>query len=240
MGRRPESPKRRRRSATTRARTTSVAERTRARRRVYRRLEAFDRRLLEEGAARLAGIDEAGRGALAGPVAAAAVVLPRNSRLIGVDDSKKLAEAEREALFVEITRKALAVGLAFAQPGLIDRRNVLNATLQAMARALESLRLEPELVVVDGRDRIDVPCRVISIEGGDGKSLSVAAASIVAKVARDRLMRKLHRAYPAYNFLSNKGYGTKEHLEAIQRNGMSAAHRRSYRVNAVADTPSLF
>lgn len=189
----------------------------------------------------LAGVDEAGRGALAGPVAAAAVILPVGSDLLGVNDSKQLSRAEREEAFTAILRKALAVGLSFSQPRVIDARNVLNATLEAMRRAIENLRVRPDVVILDGRDRIaELPERVIAITGGDGKSLCIAAASIVAKVARDRVMARLHREHPAYNFLSNKGYGTREHIDAILRNGMSAVHRKSYRIGPVAELPSLF
>jgi ribonuclease HII len=171
---------------------------------------------------------------------AAAVVLPRDSELLGVDDSKKVAEDERERLFDDIAAKSLAIGIAFSHPDLIDRRNILNATLMAMARAACNLRVEPDVVLIDGRDRIELPWRVIAVKKGDGLSLSIAAASIVAKVARDRLMRKLHRKHPTYNFLNNKGYGTKDHLEAIERHGLLVEHRRSYLSKTVENLPSLF
>ncbi|MFQ5510956.1 MAG: ribonuclease HII [Candidatus Krumholzibacteriia bacterium] len=207
---------------------------------MYRRLEAFDRELVATAGAPLAGIDEAGRGALAGPVVAAAVILPPGSRLLGVNDSKALREDEREGLFLEIVRTARAVGIAFSQPVTIDRNNILNATLMTMARAYHNLHTQAAVVLLDGRDHIDIPGRVVSVVGGDGKSLSIAAASVVAKVARDRVMRRLHKRHPAYNFIVNKGYGTREHLDAIRRHGMTPLHRRSYRVNAVEKMPSLF
>ncbi|UCG51969.1 MAG: ribonuclease HII [Candidatus Latescibacterota bacterium] len=207
---------------------------------MYRRLEAFDRGYLREGEDLLAGLDEAGRGALAGPVVAAAVILPRDSGLLGVDDSKRLTESRRETLFSDIVGKALSVGISVGQPSLIDTRNILNATLIAMARAVRNLGIRPATVLVDGRDRIQYPAKVISVIGGDRKSLAVAAASIVAKVTRDRLMRRLHKRYPAYNFLNNKGYGTKEHLNAISRYGTVPAHRKSYRLKSVEKSLSLF
>ena len=209
------------------------------RRRKYVELESYDDGCLRPGE-RLAGADEVGRGALAGPVVAAAVILPRASELVGVDDSKRLTEEERERLFPLILGKAVAVGISFSHPSVIDRENVLNASLMALARAVENLRVPADLVLLDGRDRIDIPGRIVPVVGGDRMSLSIAAASIVAKVTRDRLMRKLHKLHPVYNFISNKGYGTREHLDAIQRHGMTAVHRRSYCLSAVENAPSLF
>jgi ribonuclease HII len=185
-------------------------------------------------------LDEAGRGALAGPVVAAAVILPWDSGLEGVNDSKLLTEKQRESLFPEIVSKALSVGIGVGHPALIDNRNILSATLDVMGRALRNLKLTPAVTLIDGRDRIESATTVISVIGGDRKSLSIAAASIVAKVSRDRLMRRLHKRFPAYNFFKNKGYGTREHLEAIGRHGMIAAHRKSYRIKTVEKTPRLF
>ena len=207
---------------------------------LYARLDAFDRGYSTEGAKILAGVDEAGRGALAGPVVAAAVILPRDSGLVGVNDSKRVSESQREALFPEIVKTALAVGIGIGNPRLIDSRNILNATLTAMARAIGCLRITPSIVLVDGRDRVECEVPVIPVIGGDRRSLSIAAASIVAKVTRDRLMRRLHARYPAYNFLENKGYGTREHLEAISRHGMIPDHRKSYRLKTVEKTERLF
>ena len=207
---------------------------------LYACLDAFDRGYLTEGAESLAGVDEAGRGALAGPVVAAAVILPRDSGLVGVNDSKRVSETQREALFPEIVRTALSVGIGIGNPRLIDSRNILNATLSAMARAISNLRVLPSIVLVDGRDRVESRIPVIPIVGGDGRSLSIAAASIVAKVTRDRLMRRLHARYPVYNFLENKGYGTREHLDAISRHGMIPDHRKSYRLKTVEKTERLF
>jgi ribonuclease HII len=209
-------------------------------RRKYEALESYDRECLQRDADVLAGTDEVGRGALAGPVVAAAVVLPRDSGLVGVNDSKTLAEDEREALFSVIVGKALAVGISFSHPLEIDRRNVLNASLSAMARAVVNLRITPDIVLVDGRDGIELSSRVVPVVGGDGKSLAIAAASVVAKVARDRLMRRLHKRHPVYNFLSNKGYGTKDHIDALLAHGMAPIHRRTYCAAVVEKQPSLF
>ena len=206
----------------------------------YDLLEMFDRKYLPGGTRHLAGLDEAGRGALAGPVVAAAVILPPDSGLIGVDDSKRLSEKQRESVFSVIVEKALAVGIGVGHPTLIDDKNILVATLIAMSRAALSLRVEPSVILVDGKDRFESPAHVVPVVGGDRHSLSVAAASIIAKVARDRMMRRLHEKHPAYNFLSNKGYGTREHLEAIERLGMTDVHRKSYRVKTVEKTPRLF
>jgi ribonuclease HII len=229
----PESRKRGRRRASSSAGDGAVAG-------LYRRLREFDRSFLAGGEGPLAGVDEAGRGALAGPVVAAAVVLPPESDLCGVNDSKRLTEAQRETLFPLIVKSALAIGIGVGRPQLIDSRNILNATVAMMARAIENLRMEPVVILVDGRDRVESRFRVIPVIGGDRKSLAVAAASIVAKVTRDRLMRRLHGRYPAYNFLENKGYGTREHLEAIERHGMIPEHRKSYRLKTIEKTLRLF
>jgi ribonuclease HII len=171
---------------------------------------------------------------------AAAVILPLGSNLIGVNDSKKLSEAQRETLFGDIVGTALSVGIGLGSPHLIDTRNILNATLAAMARAIANLRLAPSVVLVDGRDAVECPFPVVPVIGGDARSLSVAAASVVAKVTRDRVMRRLHSRYPRYNFLENKGYGTPEHLDAIARHGMIREHRKSYRLKTVEKTLRLF
>jgi len=178
-------------------------------------------------------VDEAGRGALAGPVVAAAVVLPPQAGLVGVDDSKRLRPETRQALYDQIMARAVAVAVALRDPLFIDRNNVLVATLSAMAEAVSSLEVTPQVILVDGRDAFEHSCRVVPVPGGDHKSLSIAAASIVAKVTRDRIMEKLHRRHPQYNFLANKGYGTKEHREAIRKHGFCAIHRRSYRIKGI-------
>ncbi len=192
------------------------------------------------GVRHLAGVDEAGRGALAGPVVAAAVVLPSSSGLDGVNDSKKIGEKDREALYFEILDRAISIGVAIGTPRRIDRYNILNATLFAMAKAVERLEVTPDVILIDGRDRINVPRMVIAIPGGDGKSMAIAAASIVAKVTRDRMMRRLHKRYPVYNFTRNKGYGTKEHLEAITKHGTVPEHRKTFRVKGIEKIDKMF
>jgi ribonuclease HII len=206
----------------------------------YRTLEAFDEGFLGHGGEAIAGVDEAGRGALAGPVVAAAVILPRNAGLVGLNDSKKLKEDEREMFFSRIVDLAVGVGVAVGHSSLIDRENILNATLITMARAVGNLRVRPDLILIDGRDGIEGVGNAAPIIGGDAKSLSIAAASVVAKVTRDRLMRRLHRKHPQYNFLSNKGYGTKEHLEAIDQHGLIPEHRRSYHMKVFDKNLDLF
>jgi ribonuclease HII len=191
------------------------------------------------GARRIAGVDEAGRGALAGPVVAAAVILPPHSGLVGVDDSKRLSEPFREQLFGAIVATATAVTISFGHPALIDERNILQATLMTMHRAVARLGIRPDMVLVDGRDAIDWDGPVAAVKQGDGKSLAIAAASVVAKVARDRMMRKLHNRFPQYNFVRNKGYGSREHLEAILANGTAPPHRRSFRLKVIENDPSF-
>ncbi|UCH82963.1 MAG: ribonuclease HII [Candidatus Latescibacterota bacterium] len=233
MAKRPESPRRKHRTGSSRRARQSPEER-------YGRLEAFDLDCLSGGENLLAGVDEAGRGALAGPVVAAAVILPRGSGLVGVNDSKRLSEAQRESLFASIVDKAVSVGIGVGHPNLIDSKNILNATLIVMARAIANLKEMPHMVLVDGRDSVVCPAQVVPVIGGDEKSLSIAAASIVAKVARDRLMRRLHRLHPGYNFENNKGYGTQEHLEAIERRGLTPIHRRSYHLKTIEKSATLF
>ncbi len=207
---------------------------------VYEALEAFDRRFIRPGVTHLAGVDEVGRGALAGPVMAAAVVLPPDSGLVGVKDSKKLSEESREVFYSLICDKALAVGIGIGTRELIDRDNILNATLFAMAEAIKKLDVKPDVVIVDGRETVKCTAPVIPVVRGDDQSLSIAAASIVAKVTRDRLMRQLHETYPVYNFLKNKGYGTREHLNAISQHGVIPEHRTSFRVKEIEKNVELF
>ena len=209
----------------------------------YSLLEQFDGEYSSLGRGKfrhIAGVDEAGRGALAGPVVSAAVILPHNPGLVGVDDSKKLTEARREGLFSKIVETATAVCIAVGQPALIDRENILRATLITMRRTVARIRPRPDLVLVDGRDAFSWGGPVIAVKKGDGRSLSIAAASIVAKVARDRLMRKLHSRFPEYNFSKNKGYGTREHLEAILAHGAASVHRASFHPKVVEKNLSMF
>lgn len=187
-----------------------------------------ERDLWSRGVRLVAGVDEAGRGPLAGPVVAGAVILPPGCRIFGLDDSKKLSEKKREALYEEIKQVAVAWNVGMASPEEIDRVNILQATYLAMRRALEGLEQQPHHLLVDALriPRASIPQD--GIIGGDGLSLSIAAASVMAKVTRDRLMTELHEVYPDYGFARHKGYGTKEHLEAIQTTGLSPIHRKSF------------
>lgn len=175
------------------------------------------------------GVDEAGRGPWAGPVCAAAVILKPRARLPkGLDDSKKLSAKRREALEVEIKAKALAWGVGFASVEEIARLNILHATGLAMCRAIEALEVKPVYALVDGNYRFPLPCEVKTVVGGDGISASIAAASILAKTARDRLMRELDGLYPGYGFASHKGYRAKVHADALLQLGPCDQHRLAW------------
>jgi len=177
----------------------------------------------------IAGVDEVGRGPLAGPVMAAAVILDPTDLPLGLDDSKKLSAKKRESLFYEITTKALDISIASASAEEIDAINIRQATHLAMRRALNALALKPAYVLVDGNDLPrDLPCPGETLVKGDARSLSIAAASIIAKVTRDRLMANYARHYPAYGFECHAGYGTKAHLAAIKANGPCPVHRLSF------------
>lgn len=188
-----------------------------------------EKRLRKRGLWPVAGIDEVGRGCLAGPVAAAAVILDPTDIPDGLNDSKCLAAPVREELYEEILTRALAVSFAFVSAAMIDRINIRQASLMAMRRALAALAVVPRFVLVDGNDLPgDLACPGEAIVSGDGLSASIAAASIVAKVARDRLMARLCAAHPAYGFGRHVGYATQEHLAAIARHGPSPYHRLSF------------
>jgi ribonuclease HII len=176
----------------------------------------------------VAGVDEAGRGPLAGPVVASAVILDRRNVPPGIDDSKRLSAATRERIFEAIASSAVAVGIGIVPPEVIDRGNIVQATLQAMAEAVGALSARPDCVVVDGRNLPDLPVPAIAVVQGDARCLSVAAASIVAKVTRDRIMQQMDLVYPQYSFGRNKGYGTRAHLEALKKHGPSSIHRFSF------------
>lgn len=177
------------------------------------------------------GVDEAGRGPWAGPVSAAAVILPDNPRKIpkGLDDSKKLNARTREALEIEIKETAVAWGVGFASVSEIASLNILHATGLAMRRAIEALAVKPAYALVDGNYRFELPCEVKTVVGGDGKSKSIAAASILAKVARDRLMIEMDQLYPGYGFASHKGYNAPAHIEALVSLGPCEIHRLAWR-----------
>lgn len=189
----------------------------------------FERELWSRGVQVVAGIDEVGRGPLAGPVVAAAVVLPADCSICGADDSKRLTPRQRDALLEEITGTAAAVGIGAASAREIDRLNIRRATALAMQRAVRQLRLRPEHLLVDG-----LPVPELGLEwqtavvGGDHRVHSIACASVIAKVCRDRLMQRLAARYPQYAWERNKGYGTPEHLEALRRHGPTPHHRRSF------------
>jgi ribonuclease HII len=191
-------------------------------------LLAYELTFWNRGISRLAGVDEAGRGPLAGPVVAAAVVLPAGCRVEGAGDSKTLSPSVRERLYHEILDSSLAVGVGAASVHEIDRINILRATSRAMDRAVRALRQAPEHVVVDGLPVRGVDWPHEAVVGGDGQVHSVACASIVAKVLRDRLMCLLARRYPAYGWERNMGYGTPEHLEALRSHGRSPHHRTTF------------
>ncbi len=180
------------------------------------------------------GVDEAGRGPLAGPVCAAAVILPENCIIDGLNDSKKLSEKKREALFPVIMQKAIAYSIAFASVEEIENFNILNATYLAMNRAVEGLKTKPDIALIDGnRAPLNAPVFCETIIKGDLKSYSVAAASVLAKVSRDRLMLEYDKKYPEYGFAAHKGYGTKAHYEAIEKFGICEIHRRSFLKNVL-------
>jgi len=192
-----------------------------------------ERALLERGIWPVAGCDEAGRGPLAGPVVAAAVVLDPNNIPRGLDDSKKLTAEKRDALFEEICATS-SFAVAYASPDRIDRDNILRASLWALARAVRALPDAPKHVLVDGRDKIDTPADCEAVIGGDALVLSIAAASIIAKVSRDRLMCRLAEDCPGYGFEVHKGYGVPQHLAALHELGPSIHHRRLFAPVAAA------
>jgi len=195
-------------------------------------MNQFESHARQHGYQVIAGIDEAGRGPLAGPVVAAAVILPPGYRHPEINDSKQLTARRREFLYEVIKTDALAVGLGVIEAPVIDRINILQATLMAMRDAVTDLSLSPDYLLIDGKNRIDVQAPQKAIVKGDAKSISIAAASIIAKVSRDRIMEIYHRQFPQYNFLKNKGYGTVEHREAIHRCGRCKIHRLSFAVKS--------
>ena len=176
----------------------------------------------------ICGIDEAGRGPLAGPVVAAAVILPKDCTILYVNDSKKLSAKRREELYDEIMEKAVSVGVGMASPQRIDEINILQATYEAMREAVEGLSVEPDLLLNDAVTIPDVLIPQVPIIKGDAKSISIACASIIAKVTRDRLMLEYDKILPEYGFASNKGYGSRDHIEALKQNGPSPIHRKSF------------
>lgn len=191
----------------------------------------FDQVFQEEGQI-LVGIDEVGRGPLAGPVVASAVILPTDCQLLGVKDSKKLSEEKREMLYDQIMKEALHVGIGIVEASVIDEINILQATFRAMHLAIEDLKVPYDVVLVDGDKTIPkLVTRQHAIIQGDNKSGSIAAASIIAKVTRDRMMRDYAKTYPEYDWESNKGYGSQKHYEGIRKYGITSLHRKTFLKN---------
>ncbi|MCG0274634.1 MAG: ribonuclease HII [Thermosediminibacteraceae bacterium] len=197
--------------------------------RVYE-LFARERMLAEKGYRYIAGVDEAGRGPLAGPVVAAAVILPLNVFIASLKDSKLLSENKREAVYEEIKQKAVAFNFYVVDEKYIDQHNILNATLFAMQKAVQGLSVKPDFVLVDALviPELDMPQE--KVVHGDRLSASIAAASIVAKVERDKIMKNYHKLYPYYDFWNNKGYCTKKHVESIKKYGLSPVHRKTFSI----------
>lgn len=192
-------------------------------------MDYFEKLYYGQGYRRIAGVDEAGRGPLAGPVVAAAVILPEDGIGQKLFDSKQIPSQKREELYEHIFEKALSVGLGVVHHEEIDLLNILQATLKAMALAIESLSQPPDFILIDGNQTLPIPLPQKPIRKGDRICNSIAAASIVAKVRRDRLMLECHQQYPQYNFAKHKGYGTIEHRQAIERFGVCELHRKTFK-----------
>ncbi len=197
------------------------------------RMQSYERKYKD--AKMICGIDEAGRGPLAGPVVAGAVILPKDCEILYLNDSKKLSASRREALYDEIMEKAVTVGVGMASPARIDEINILQATYEAMRKAVEQLSVVPDLLLNDAVTIPGIPYRQVPIIKGDAKSVSIAAASIIAKVTRDRLMMQYDEILPEYGFAHNKGYGSQSHIEALRRVGASPIHRRSFIKNFISE-----
>ena len=194
----------------------------------------FEHKALNRGYKQIAGIDEAGRGPLAGPVVSAAVILPNNFSCRGITDSKKLSEKKRRSLFPYIKKKAICVATGIASHQEIDQINILQASLLSMKRSVENLSQTPDFILpdfllIDGKFTIEMDIDQSAIVKGDSKSISIAAASIIAKVTRDAIMEELHKKYPLYNFIQHKGYPTKAHKEAILKYGPCPVHRQTFK-----------
>jgi ribonuclease HII len=190
---------------------------------------AYEKEARQNGYNAVAGIDEAGRGPLAGPVVAASVILPDIFTVSGIDDSKKVSPKKREKLFDEIQQHAIAVGVGIVEPAEIDRINILQASLLAMAISVQNLDSPPDFLMIDGTFLISFDLPQKAIPKGDSLSISIAAASIVAKVTRDRIMKEYAKAYPEFDFAKHKGYPTKAHRQAIRKHGVCPIHRQSFK-----------
>lgn len=197
-------------------------------------LKQIENELYHKNIQYICGIDEAGRGPLAGPVVVASVIMPKDSMIEGVNDSKKVSEKKREAIYEQIIEEAISYGVGIIGQEEIDELNILNATKKALTMSLQELKVKPELILVDALEKIDtlqIPYQ--SIIKGDAKTYCIAAASIVAKVTRDRIMRQWDEVYPQYGFIGHKGYGTKAHIEAIKEYGICPLHRKSFVKNFI-------
>ena len=188
----------------------------------------FENQLYQEGYVYIGGVDEVGRGPLAGPVVCAAVILPEDCSIIGIDDSKKLTEKKRDELFEIIKEQAICYNIEFVDEKEIDELNILQATKKCMAKAINGLEVKPDIMLVDALDGLDISCNAKPIVHGDALSYSIGAASILAKVTRDRYMVELDSKYPQYGFAKHKGYGTKQHMDALREYGPCEIHRRSF------------
>ncbi len=198
------------------------------------KLKEIEEDLHQKGFQKICGIDEAGRGPLAGPVVVAGVIMPKESKIEGVNDSKKVSEKKREKLYDLIIEEAIAYSVAVIGQDVIDQINILNATKQGLTEVVEGLKEKPDLILVDALTHINTKgIPYDSIIKGDAKCYSIAAASIIAKVTRDRIMRQWDEVYPQYGFISHKGYGTAKHIQAIKEYGLCPIHRRSFTKNFI-------
>jgi len=197
-------------------------------------LKEIEKGYYQKGIEKICGIDEAGRGPLAGPVVIAAVIMPQDSMLEGVNDSKKVSEKKRELLYDQIKEEAISYSIAIIDEKEIDRVNILNATKEGLTNTIKGLDVKPDLILVDALTGIDT-CGIpyVPIIKGDAKCYNIAAASILAKVTRDRIMRKMDEKYPVYGFEKHKGYGTAAHIQAIKEHGLCPIHRKSFTKNFV-------
>ena len=190
-------------------------------------MQYYERLAYQEGASFIAGVDEVGRGPLAGPVVAAAVILPKNIEDLGFDDSKKLSASKREEIYRLIQEKAIAIGIGIVDADIIDQVNIYQASRLAMQQAVSELKIQPDYLLIDAM-KIDVNTPQIGIIKGDAKSISIAAASIVAKQVRDQMMQEFDELYPGYDFSNNAGYGTPKHLEGLKSKGICPIHRKTF------------
>ena len=203
----------------------------------YKDMSTLELDCARQGFIHIAGVDEAGRGPLAGPVYAACVIIDPRKPLYGVNDSKKLSEKCREALYDIIIEKAASYGIGYSDNEIINEHGIMYALNRAMQLALRNCKIQPDMVLIDGNVAFNIASKVEPIVNGDARSVSIAAASILAKVSRDRVMKEYDKLYPEYNFASNKGYGTADHIEAIKKYGLSPIHREVFCRTALTPKP---